>query len=170
MKQIGKMLAVILGGGLLVVVGAMVGPRAAQAIVATLVQVTNTSSNPVPVTLAPTKTVTVANINRDLQCGSTDDEGPFDVSSFSTIRFIAVTTFAFEGGAISQDNVQFQINGIDSAGNPFPLDTLTATGPFLIGGTVPVSGVYQAPGNSVQVHITPGCQTDEVVHLTILGR
>jgi hypothetical protein len=48
MKQIGKMLAVILGGGLLVVVGAMVGPRAAQAIVATLVQVTNTSANPVP--------------------------------------------------------------------------------------------------------------------------
>jgi len=149
--------------------GALLAPKAAHGIVATLVQVTNTSSNPVPVTLAPTKTVTVANLNIDLPCFTTDDEGPFDVSSFSTIRFVAVTTFAFEG-AVSQDNVQFQINGIDSAGNPFPLDTLTATGPFLIGGTVPVSGVYQAPGNSVQVHITPGCQTDEVVHLTILGR
>src|SRR5690242_15394237 len=115
-----KMLAVILGVGLLVVVGAMVGPRAAQAIVATLVQVTNTSANPVPVTLAATKTVTVTNLNVDIPCAQTDDEGPFDVSSFSSIRFIAVTTFGFEG-ILAQDNIQFQINSIDSAGNPFPL-------------------------------------------------
>ncbi len=44
-----RTLAVILGAGLLVVVGAMFGPRAAHAIVATLVQVANTTSNPVPV-------------------------------------------------------------------------------------------------------------------------
>ena len=49
MKRIGKMLAVILGGGLLVVVGAMFGPRTAHAIVSTLVQVANTSANAVPV-------------------------------------------------------------------------------------------------------------------------
>ena len=47
MKRIGKMLAVILGGGLLVVVGAMFGPRTAHAIVSTLVQVVNTGSQPV---------------------------------------------------------------------------------------------------------------------------
>jgi hypothetical protein len=165
-----KMLGVILGAGLLVVVGAMFGPRAAHAIVATLVQVTNTSANPVPVMLAATRTVTVANLNRDIPCGTTDDEGPFDVSSYSTIRFIGVATFGFDVLSIS-DSAQFQLNTLDSDGNPFPLDTLTATGPSLVGGTVTVSGVYQIPGTSVQVHITPGClQSDVIVHLTILGR
>jgi hypothetical protein len=163
------MLGVILGAGLLVVVGAMFGPRAAHAIVATLVQVTNTSANPVPVTLAATRTVTVANLNRDIPCGTTDDEGPFDVSSYSTIRFIGVATFGFD--VVPLDSAQFQINSIDSAGNPFPLDTLTATGPPFGAGTVTVSGVYQMPGTSVQVHITPGClQSDVIVNLTILGR
>src|SRR5260370_31538489 len=140
MKRMGKMMGVILGAGLLVVVGAMVGPRAAHAIVATLVQVTNTSANAVPVTLAPARTVTVANLNRDIPCGTTDDEGPFDVSNYSTIRFIGVATFGFD--PLSPfDSAQFQINSIDSAGNPFPLDTLTATGAPVVGGTVTVIGV-----------------------------
>ncbi len=152
MKRMGKMMGVILGAGLLVVVGAMVGPRAAHAIVATLVQVTNTSANPVPVMLAATRTVTVANLTRDIPCGTTDDEGPFDVSSYSTIRFIGVATFGFDVLS-SSDSAQFQLNTIDSDGNPFPLDTLTATGAPFVGGTVTVSGVYQMPGTSVQVHI-----------------
>lgn len=46
MKRIVKTLAVILGAGLLVFVGAMFGPRTAHAIVATLVQVANTTANP----------------------------------------------------------------------------------------------------------------------------
>jgi hypothetical protein len=44
-----KMLGVILGAVLLVVVGAMFGPRAAHAITATLVNVVNTRTSPVPV-------------------------------------------------------------------------------------------------------------------------
>jgi hypothetical protein len=48
MKRIGKMLAVILGAGLLVFVGAMIGPRSAHALVATLVQLNNSLANPVP--------------------------------------------------------------------------------------------------------------------------
>jgi hypothetical protein len=89
--------------------------------------------------LAATRTVTVANLNRDIPCGTTDDEGPFDVSSYSTIRFIGVATFGFD--VVPLDSAQFQINSIDSAGNPFPLDTLTATGPPFGAGTVTVSGV-----------------------------
>ena len=48
MKRMRNMLAVILGAGLLVTVGAMFGPRAAHAIVATFVQVVNTPSNAIP--------------------------------------------------------------------------------------------------------------------------
>jgi len=49
MKKTGKVLAAILGGALLMLVGAMFGPRTAHAIIATMVQVVNTSENPVPV-------------------------------------------------------------------------------------------------------------------------
>jgi hypothetical protein len=46
-KKTGKVLAVILGAGFLTIVGAMVSPRTTHAIVATLVQVVNTTSQPV---------------------------------------------------------------------------------------------------------------------------
>jgi hypothetical protein len=53
MTRIGKMAAVILGAGLLLVVGAMFGPRTATAIVATLVQVANTPTTAIPAVHAP---------------------------------------------------------------------------------------------------------------------
>src|ERR1700686_2062365 len=53
MKRIGKMLAVIFGAGLLVVVGAMFGPRTAHAITATMVQVVNTTTTAIPAVQAP---------------------------------------------------------------------------------------------------------------------
>ena len=48
MKRTGKMLSVILGAAFLLILGAMFGPRTAHALVATLVQVANNGSNPVP--------------------------------------------------------------------------------------------------------------------------
>jgi hypothetical protein len=53
MKRIGKMLAVIFGAGLLLVVGAMFGPRTAHAITATMVQVVNTPTTAIPAVQAP---------------------------------------------------------------------------------------------------------------------
>jgi hypothetical protein len=53
MKRIGKMLAVIVGAGLLVFVGAMFGPRTAHAITATMVQVVNTTTTAIPAVQAP---------------------------------------------------------------------------------------------------------------------
>jgi hypothetical protein len=46
-KRFGKVLGVIVGVGFLALLGAMVGPRTAHALVATLVQVVNTSAQPV---------------------------------------------------------------------------------------------------------------------------
>jgi hypothetical protein len=46
MKRISRMLAVILGAGLLVVVGLMFAPRTAHALIATLVDVTRNEENP----------------------------------------------------------------------------------------------------------------------------
>jgi hypothetical protein len=46
LKRFGKTLAVVLGAGLLVFVGAMFGLRTAHAVVASLVQVVNTAANP----------------------------------------------------------------------------------------------------------------------------
>jgi hypothetical protein len=66
-----RTLAVIVGAGLLVAVGAMFGPRAAHAIVATLVNVVNPRTNPVPVREA-----------------NSPDIYPF-VLSFCTNRFVA---------------------------------------------------------------------------------
>jgi hypothetical protein len=162
-------------GGITIValVMALAVPRAVPGIVATLVQVTNTSANPVPVTPVTAKTVTVANFSRTLLCGTPDDEGPFDVSSYSTIRFIGVANISPEQMPGFSDSVQFQVNTLDSAGNQFPLDTLNASTPplFGLGATVAASGAYQMPGNSVQLHITPNCSTSQVTaQLTILAR
>ena len=46
MKRMGKMLAVILGTGLVAVVSTMFNPRTAHALVAALVQVSNTPAAP----------------------------------------------------------------------------------------------------------------------------
>jgi hypothetical protein len=46
MQRFAKMLAVILGAGLLALVGTMFNPRTAHALVAALVQVSNTAAAP----------------------------------------------------------------------------------------------------------------------------
>lgn len=48
MKRTGKMFSIILGAAFLLILGAMFGPRTAHALVATLVQVVNNGSNPIP--------------------------------------------------------------------------------------------------------------------------
>src|ERR1700720_4645119 len=48
MKKTSKVVAAILGVSLFAVISVMVSPRTAHALVATLVQVVNTSANPVP--------------------------------------------------------------------------------------------------------------------------
>jgi hypothetical protein len=66
MKRIGKMLVVILAAGLLAAVGSMFNPRTAHALVAALVQVSNTAAAPA-ITLDVSR---LASQNVELVCGS----------------------------------------------------------------------------------------------------
>ena len=172
MNLLRKVVTAVGGFTVIALVIGLAAPKAAHGLVATLVQVANTTSNPVPVSQAPTKTVTVTSLNTSLDCSNPSDEGPFDVSAFSTIRFIASTTTNGEfSSPISTDSVQFQVNTLDSVGNQFPLDTLTTTFQPFFAGTQSVSNAYQMPGNSVQVHITAACTSAILTtRITILGR
>src|SRR5260370_5328137 len=132
-----RALAVILGAVLLVVVGAMFGPRAAHAIVATLVQVVNTSANPVPVVNPPS--VLVANGNVTLATGVSSESGPFDVSNYASIRFYG------DPSAATQARVSFDLLSVDSTtANLFVLAQLS--GISNAGEPVFVTGAYPTPG------------------------
>ena len=144
----------------------LVTPKATHAIVATLVQVVNTSANPVPVVNAPV--VLVGNGSADITPNYGPTEfGPFDVSSYSNIRFYGDP----QGPTTAQ--VTFQLVASDANGNLFVLDTLSATsengGPSAF-----VTGAYSIPGASLKVRVfalcSSSCPNSVHTNFVIYGR
>ena len=151
MKPLARLGYLAAACAILVTTFAIIGPRTAHALVATLVQVVNTSANPVPVVNAPV--VLVGNGSADLAPNlGPADFGPFDVSSYSNIRFYGDPA----GSTIAQ--VTFQLLALDSSGNLFVLDTLTANS--LDGRpTAFVTGAYSIPGASLEVRVAASCSS-----------
>src|SRR5436305_1048182 len=95
-------------------------PGAASAVTAALVQVTNTSANPVPVTVQPS-TTTVAMASANVGSNSFTDLGTFDVSQWSSVRFYG------DPASPPTFTVRFLLTAVDAHGNRYALDTLQVT-------------------------------------------
>ncbi len=141
-----KLVLMVVGGvavaGLL---GAILTPKAAHGIVATLVQVANTSANPVPTTQAPAVLVATAGPLNLVPDGTVVDEGPYDLSSYGAIRFYGDPVGS--GTTI----VDFKLIAVDANGKQFQLDDLVSQS------GQSVSGFYQLPGTSLIVRVTATC-------------
>jgi hypothetical protein len=161
MKRVSKTLVVIFGAGLLVVMGAMFGPRAAHGIVATLVQVVNTSANPVPVTPQLPAVQIAAFSGPETPDGVTmDSHGPYDVSSYATIRLSVAGSNTSRIGFCLVDpqncpsgaeTFTFALIGTDSNNNFYTLDS------FKVSQGTSASRTYEAPSTPVQIVIIATC-------------
>jgi hypothetical protein len=166
MKPLARLGYLAAACALLVTTFAIIGPRTAHALVATLVQVVNTNANPVPVVNAPV--VLVGNGSADLapDLGPTDF-GPFDVSSYSNIRFYG------DPAGITTAQVTFELLALDASGNLFVLDTLSATSQSGAPSAF-VTGAYSIPGASLKVRVFALCSSScpSTVHtnFVIYGR
>jgi hypothetical protein len=141
---------------------ALVTPKTAHAIVATAVQVVNTSANPVPVASVSIPAVQIVTFtgNEVPNSGTADVHGPFDVSGFSTIRLSAgvslptISPFCIvmpNGCSIGAITDTVALIGLDSVGNSYVLDSFT-----VLGGNS-TSRTYQLPGTSVEIAISASC-------------
>jgi len=151
-------------GGMVIValVIALAAPKTAHGIVATLVQVANTTANPVPVTPVQDPAVQIAAFSGpEVADGVTlDTHGPYDVSSYAKIRLSVAgtntTKFGFcivdpqscPGGA---ETFTFALIGTDSNNNPYTLDS------FKLPAGTSASHTYEIPSSPVQVVIVATC-------------
>lgn len=144
------------------VIATMVMPKTARGLVATLVQVANTSTNPVPTTQAPPVLITSAGPFNLVPDGSVTEQGPYDVSSYDAIRFYGDP---FTRGTTI---VHFQLISVDANGNRFQLDDLVSQA-----GSA-VTGFYPMPGTSLIVRAIATCSTSSCstipVNFDIYGR
>jgi hypothetical protein len=157
-----RMLLQIVGATTLVIIlGAVVAPKAARGVAAALVQVTNTSANPVPVTAVQLPAVQVTAFSGpEASNGAADVHGPFDVSGYSTIRLSAggsgPTLVGFcivnpNNCVVGTATYGFVLVGSDSNGNSYVLDA------FSVQGGLSTSRSYELPGTSVQVQVSVSC-------------
>jgi len=164
---------------LVMILGAVVAPRAARSsVVAALVQVTNTSANPVPVSTVqlPAVQVTAFSGPETANAAVPDVHGPFDVSGYSTIRFSAggsapnVSPYCIvqpNGCSLPSVSYAYALIGFDSNGNSYALDSFTAPG------GQSVSRTYELPGTSVEVQILASCNpscSSPTANFAIFGR
>jgi len=141
-------------------------PRVAHAITATLVYITNTPANPVPVAAQPSVTTVVGTNSADVQNNSLVDLGTYDVSQFSTIRFYG------DPATSPTVTVEFILLVADPQGNEFLLDSLSVSGRVRLPS---VTGIYQTPGKSLHVIAVASCSdtncpTTIPANITIFGR
>jgi hypothetical protein len=163
MKPLKIILWGIAGVVIVALVATLAAPRAAHALVAALVQVTNTTANPVPVTLSATTTQIASFSTTVTPDGRLVEAGPYDVSAYSTVRLVGAP--AAGGNTV----VHFQLAAVDTSGNEFPLDELVATG------KPTVTDVVQTPGTQVTVRMFGGCPpatvcTSTQANFTLYGR
>lgn len=168
MTRFKKISLLVAGIGLLAMASfELLGTRQVHAFVATMVQVANTAANPVPVTQAPTATTQIASVNTTLTInGAFVEQGPYDVSAYSNIRFYGDPPATGIDAAV---NVTFFLIAVDANGNPFVLDTLTKSGDFLS-----VTGAYATPGTLLKVRMraicSGPCPATIPANFTIYGR
>lgn len=149
-------------------------PKVVRATVSALVQVTNTSSSPVPVAAVPVPAVQVTAFSAP-EGSAVDVHGPFDVSSYSTIRLSAggagpqLSPYCIaepNGCQLGSVTYAFSLIGFDSNGNSYALDS------FIVQGAQSTSRVYQLPGTSIEVQISAACNGcgSAVANVAIFGR
>lgn len=137
-------------------------PKAAHGIVATLVQVANTTANPVPISPVQVPAVQIAAFSGpEIADGVTlDTHGPYDVSSFGTIRLSVAgtntTKFGFclidpQSCPSGAETFTFALIGTDSNNNPYTLDS------FKLPAGTSASHTYEIPSSPVQVVIVATC-------------
>jgi hypothetical protein len=148
MKLAKRVLAVSILFVFAVGIFAAMSPRAAHAIIATFVQVTNTAANPVPVVNPPTAVAGSGSADLVAQ-GTTAEFGPFDVSNYANIRFYG------DPAGLSTVKVYFTLVAVDASGNKFLLDELSGTAPT--DSHVFVTGAYSTPGKSLMVSMFASC-------------
>lgn len=146
---------------LLLLVVMLAAPRVAHAVTAALVQVVNTSANPVPVTMTQPATTVVERFDTTLPADGTPTQfGPVDISPYSTIRLYADPAFMMS-------QATFELIMIDLAtGNQFVLDTFTVTG------EASVTRSYDVPGTSLEIRAFNACLTCPApsIHGILFGR
>ena len=141
--------------------GAILAPKAAHGVVATLVQVANTSASPVPVTpQLPAVQIAVFS-GPEVPDGVTmDSHGPYDVSGYGTIRLSAggsnTTKVGFcivdpQNCPSGAETFTFALIGTDSNNNLYTLDS------FKVAQGTSTSRTYEAPSTPVQVVIIATC-------------
>jgi hypothetical protein len=168
MTRFKKISLLVAGIGLLAMaLFALLGTRQVHAFVATMVQVANTAANPVPVTQAPTATTQIVSLNTTLTVdGPIVEQGPYDVSPYSNIRFYADPPAVVTGTI----NVMFILTAVDANGNQFTLDILSKSE----GGSV--TGAYATPGTLLKVRMRASCSRSPCstptipANFTIYGR
>ena len=157
-----RMLMVVGGVAVAGLLGAILTPKAAHGIVATLVQVANTSANPVPVTPTQLPAVQIAAFSGpETPNGVTmDSHGPYDVSSYATIRLsVAGSNTSRLGFCIvdpqncpsGAETFTFALIGTDSNNNFYTLDS------FKVPQGTSASRTYEAPSSPVQIVIIATC-------------
>jgi hypothetical protein len=145
-----------------VVIATVAMPKAAHGIVATLVQVANTSANPVPVTPTQLPAVQIAAFSGpETPDGVTmDSHGPYDVSSYATIRLSVAGSNTSRIGFCLVDpqncpsgaeTFTFALIGTDSKNNFYTLDS------FKVSQGTSASRTYEAPSTPVQIVIIATC-------------
>jgi hypothetical protein len=154
----------LMGVGVVVLAGtfgALLAPKAAHGIVATLVQVANTSANPVPVTPQLPAVQITAFSGPEVADGVTmDSHGPYDVSGYATIRLSVAgsntSKLGFclvdpQGCPLGAETFTFALIGTDSNNNFYTLDS------FKLSQGTSTSRTYEAPSTPVQVVIVATC-------------
>jgi hypothetical protein len=140
-----RMLMVVGGVAVAGLLGAILTPKAAHGIVATLVQVVNTPANPVPTVQAPAVLVATVGPLNLVPDGTVVDEGPYDLSSYGAIRFYG------DPVGTGTTVTDFKLIAVDANGKQFQLDDLVSQS------GQSVTGFYQMPGASLLVRVTATC-------------
>jgi hypothetical protein len=154
MKRIGKMLVVILGAGLLASVGTMFNPRAAHALVAAVVQVSNTPAAPA-ITLDVSR---LASQNVQLLCVGTancsqilpDGTSPVPTYIVPAGSYLVITTVEIN----TAGSGSVQLNQANSSG-----ESTRASWTFAAGGSFQFqypSGIVLSSGSDIFINsVTP---------------